>query len=45
MPIKDENGVFIPGKYIIRLKIQKGQPKDLYSFTKGNGESLFAFRT
>jgi hypothetical protein len=31
VPVRDEAG-FIPGQYLIRLKISKGQKDELYSF-------------
>ena len=31
IPIRDEKG-FMPGEYVIRLRISKGQKGELYSF-------------
>jgi hypothetical protein len=36
---------FIQGRYILRLKIMKGQPKELYSFYDYDKNDYFAFRT
>lgn len=36
---------WVPGKYIIRLRVEMGSQKELYSFRKSDGEELFAFRT
>ena len=44
MPIRDENG-YLPGQYIIRLRISKGQKDELYSFKNYDSEELIAFRT
>lgn len=37
--------MFIQGRYILRLKIMKGQQKELYSFLDYDRNDCFAFRT
>ena len=46
MPIRDPYfGEFIAGSYIVRLKVQKGNRNEMYSFRKDDRSELFAFRT
>ena len=46
VPIRDSYiGEYIPGSFIVRLKVQKGNRNEMYSFRKEDRTELFAFRT
>jgi len=47
VPVRDSEGKynFMQGRYIIRLRIMKGQQKELYSFSDYEKNDYFAFRT
>ena len=44
MPLKEDK-VFLPGKFIIRLKISQGELDELYSYKNYENEELCSFRT
>ena len=45
MPVKDyENGPYIPGGYVIRIKIDPGKRDEIYSY-EDNGIDVFPFRS
>lgn len=47
MPLKNpqRKNEFVPGRYVVRLRVEMGSQKELYSFRKSDGDELFAFRT
>jgi len=45
VPIKDgHTNVWLPGMFLVRIKVQKGSQGELYSY-KRDDEEVFAFRT
>jgi hypothetical protein len=43
--MKDQNQNWDSGMFILRLKVQRGNKNDLYSFKRDDGEEFIAFRT
>lgn len=33
------------GMFVLRIKVQRGNKNELYSYRRDDGEELFAFRT